>query len=51
MQKQWALPAIEKVRAGGDFDAAATLLDGQDRMAAIRSAGVEAARKKMKERM
>ena len=37
MQKQWALPAIEKVRSGGDFDAAATLADGQDRMAAIRS--------------
>jgi len=37
MQKQWALPAIEKVRAGVDIDAAATSLDGQDRMTAIRS--------------
>jgi diguanylate cyclase (GGDEF)-like protein len=37
MQKQWALPAIEKVRAGGDFDTAAILSEGQDRLAAIRS--------------
>ena len=37
MQKQWALPAIQKVRSGRDFDATATLLDGQNRMAAIRS--------------
>jgi diguanylate cyclase (GGDEF)-like protein len=36
-QKQWALPAIEKIRSGGDFDLAATLAEGQDRMAAIRS--------------
>jgi len=37
MQKQWALPAIEKVRAGGVFDAAPTLSEGRDRLAAIRS--------------
>ncbi|HMD83469.1 MAG TPA: diguanylate cyclase [Terriglobia bacterium] len=37
MQKQWALPAIERVRAGVDFDTAATLLEGQERMAAISS--------------
>jgi diguanylate cyclase (GGDEF)-like protein len=37
LQKECALPAIEKVRSGGDFDVAATLSDGQDRMVAIRS--------------
>jgi len=37
MQKQWALPVLEKVRAGGDLDSAAILADGQDRMARIRS--------------
>jgi diguanylate cyclase (GGDEF)-like protein len=37
MQKQWAQPAIEKVRAGQDFDTAAILVDGQERMTAIRS--------------
>jgi diguanylate cyclase (GGDEF)-like protein len=37
LQKQWALPAIEKARSGVGFDAAATLLDGQELMAAIRS--------------
>jgi diguanylate cyclase (GGDEF)-like protein len=37
MQKQWALPAIEKVRAGGDIDIATALVKGQDRMVAIRS--------------
>ena len=37
MQKQWALPAIEKVRAGGIIDATASWLDGQARMASIRS--------------
>jgi diguanylate cyclase (GGDEF)-like protein len=37
LQRQWALPAIEKVRSGVDFDAAATLVDGQKRMDAIRS--------------
>jgi diguanylate cyclase (GGDEF)-like protein len=37
MQKEWALPAIEKVRSGANFDPAATLLDGQTRMASIRS--------------
>ena len=37
MQKQWALPAIEKAGSGGDLDVAATSLAGQDRMAAIRS--------------
>jgi diguanylate cyclase (GGDEF)-like protein len=37
MQKQWAQPAIEKVRSGRHFDAAATLVGGQDRMTAIRS--------------
>jgi diguanylate cyclase (GGDEF)-like protein len=37
MQKQWALPAIEKVRSGVNFDVNATLLDGQERMATIGS--------------
>ena len=37
MQKQWALPAIEKVRADGIIDAAASWSDGQARMASIRS--------------
>src|ERR1039458_3410260 len=37
LQKQWALPAIEKIRAGGDIDIAPILLDGQNRMASIRS--------------
>jgi diguanylate cyclase (GGDEF)-like protein len=37
MQKQWALPAIEKVRAGQDFDTTATVAEGRERMAAIRS--------------
>src|SRR5208283_1208888 len=37
MQKQWALPAMEKVRTGVEFDTAATLAEGQDRMTAIRS--------------
>jgi diguanylate cyclase (GGDEF)-like protein len=37
MQKQWALPAIEKVSAGVDIDTAATLLDSQEQMTAIRS--------------
>lgn len=37
LQKQWALPAIEKVRTGANFDAAAALADDQRRMDAIRS--------------
>ena len=37
MQKEWALPVLEKVRTGGEFDAAATMADGQDRMARMRS--------------
>jgi diguanylate cyclase (GGDEF)-like protein len=37
MQKQWALPAIEKVRAGAEIDTATTLAEGQDRMNLIRS--------------
>jgi len=37
MQKQWALPAIEKVRAGVNFDTAAALLEGQEHLDAIDS--------------
>ena len=37
MQKQWALPSIEKVRSGGDFDSSPALSDGQTRMNSIRS--------------
>ncbi|MGA3328950.1 MAG: diguanylate cyclase [Terriglobia bacterium] len=37
MQEQWALPAMEKVRAGGSLDTAATLSEGQVRLTAIRS--------------
>jgi diguanylate cyclase (GGDEF)-like protein len=37
MQKQWALPAIEKVRGGGGFDATAFMMDGEARLAVIRS--------------
>jgi diguanylate cyclase (GGDEF)-like protein len=37
MQKQWALPVMEKVRTGVEFDTAAALAEGQDRMTAIRS--------------
>ena len=36
-QKQWALPAIEKVKAGEPLDAAPVLSEGRDRMTAIRS--------------
>ena len=36
LQRQWALPAIGKVRSGGNLDVATTLADEQDRMAAIR---------------
>ena len=32
MQKQWALPLIEEVRSGRDFDAGPALLDGQTRL-------------------
>ena len=37
LQKQWALPAIDQVRSGNDFDVAQTLAAGQDRMAVIRT--------------
>jgi diguanylate cyclase (GGDEF)-like protein len=37
MQKQWALPTIEKVRAGGGIDSAAILAQDQDRSTRIRS--------------
>lgn len=37
MQKQWALPAIDKTRKGESIDAAATALEGNNRLAAIRS--------------
>lgn len=37
LQKQWALPAIEKVRGGGTVDTAALVADGEARLAAIRS--------------
>jgi diguanylate cyclase (GGDEF)-like protein len=37
LQKQWAVPAIEKVRRGENFDNAATLSESQERLAVIRS--------------
>jgi diguanylate cyclase (GGDEF)-like protein len=37
MQKQWALPAIAKVRAGKEFDNTGVLSDGQARIAALHS--------------
>jgi diguanylate cyclase (GGDEF)-like protein len=37
MQSQWALPTIDKVRAGGDLTRDAILSDGQTRLADIRS--------------
>jgi diguanylate cyclase (GGDEF)-like protein len=37
LQKQWALPAIEKVRAGARFDSVSILSEGQERMNVIRS--------------
>ncbi len=37
MQKQWALPAMEKVRAGGNLDSLAILSGGQQRMNVIRA--------------
>ncbi len=37
MQKQWALPTIEKVRSGEQLDANATMLDGQTRYSSIRT--------------
>jgi diguanylate cyclase (GGDEF)-like protein len=37
MQKQWALPLIQEVRSGGDFDSGPALSDGQERMGSIRS--------------
>jgi diguanylate cyclase (GGDEF)-like protein len=36
MQKEWALPAIEKARANPNSNLSSTLLDGQARMASIR---------------
>jgi methyl-accepting chemotaxis protein len=36
-QKQWAFPLIARARKGERIDIAETLVDGQDRMAAIRS--------------
>jgi diguanylate cyclase (GGDEF)-like protein len=37
MQKQWALPTLEKVRTGAAIDVAVAIANGQDRVAAIRS--------------
>jgi len=37
LQKQWALPAIERARAGANADFAATALEGEYRLAPIRS--------------
>jgi diguanylate cyclase (GGDEF)-like protein len=37
MQKEWALPSIEKTRAGTAFDASAAMTDGQARLTLIRS--------------
>jgi diguanylate cyclase (GGDEF)-like protein len=36
MQKEWALPTIEKIRRGDNLDDAAALQDGSARMASIR---------------
>jgi CHASE3 domain sensor protein len=37
MQKQWALPTIEKVRSGEQFDTNPTMADGQTRYSSIRT--------------
>ena len=37
LQRQWALPTIEKVRTGENFNAAAALVDDERRMDTIRS--------------
>lgn len=37
MQKQWAVPMTEKVRAGGNVDPTAAALEGQDRMGRLRA--------------
>ncbi|MGO8819087.1 MAG: diguanylate cyclase [Terriglobia bacterium] len=37
MQKLWALPTIDKVRAGGELDSAEILAQGQDRTTRVRS--------------
>src|SRR5579862_2270767 len=37
LQKQWAFPVIERARKGKKIDVPATLAEGQDRMAAIRT--------------
>jgi diguanylate cyclase (GGDEF)-like protein len=37
LQKQWAIPVIDRVRQGKTFDIASSLADGEDRMATIRT--------------
>ena len=39
MQNSWALPTIETVRAGRDYDVTRTILEGQERLNAIRAEG------------
>jgi diguanylate cyclase (GGDEF)-like protein len=37
LQKEWALPLLDRVRAGEKIDVASNLAEGQDRMATIRA--------------
>ncbi len=37
LQKQWAIPVIERVRQEKTFDIASTIADGEDRMASLRT--------------
>ena len=39
MQNSWALPTIETVRAGRDYNVTRTILEGQQRLTAIRAEG------------